>query len=452
MPRAGQQPIPYNLEAEQAVLGCVIIDNSIIVRLSDEIAQSDFYDRRHQILYQAMINLYRNDMQIDYTTLISELQSKNQLDEAGGVVYLASLIDSVYTTANIEDYISIVTDSASKRNIIAAASSISDAGYDANYSATEYIDYAEKIISDLAKKRKSDNLVPVKDVVENVEQMIITNRNSESELVGLSTGYHELDSLTLGLQKQNLIILAARPAMGKSAFAMNLALNIARKQVNENGNRPTVAIFSFEMSQEQITQRMLASMAQLHLGNIQKGNLNHKEMSYLKVAINELSSLNLYYSDSSLNTVADIRAKCRRLKQKMGLDFVVIDYLQLINTSASSSRSNRQEQVAEMSRALKQLARELDIPILALSQLSRDIDSRENKHPVMSDLRESGAIEQDADLIMFLYREYQYNKDAKFKELAELTIGKNRSGSTGDKPLKFLFKGEYQLFTSYEGE
>ena len=445
------QTVPYNLEAEQAVLGCAIIDNEIIVRLSDEVNQSDFYDRRHQIIYKAMISLYNNDMQIDYTTLISELQMKNQLEEAGGVIYLASLIDSVYTTANIDDYINIVTDSASKRNIIAAASSISDAGYDPNYNAKDYIDYAEKIISDIAKRRKSENLVPVSEVVKNVEQTILNNRNKEAEIVGLSTGYQELDDITLGLQKQNLVILAARPAMGKSAFAMNLALNVAKRSLNESGERPTIAIFSFEMSQEQITQRMLASLAQINLNNIQKGNLTQKEMNYLKIAVNELSNYNLYFSDSSLNTVADIRAKCRRLKQQIGLDFVVIDYLQLIKET-STRGANRQEEVAQMSRALKQLARELDIPIVALSQLSRKVDERDDKHPLMADLRESGSIEQDADVIMFLYRDYQYHKDTKIPELAELTIAKNRSGGTGSGAVKFLFKGEYQLFTAYEGE
>ena len=319
------QNVPYNLEAEQAVLGCVLID--------------------HQIICQAMLNLANNDMEIDYTTLISELQVKNMLEEAGGIVYISSLIDATYTTANIDDYISIVGDAALKRNVIAAASSISQAGYDPQYGSTEYIDYAERIISDLAKRRKTGNLIPISEVVEEVNQMMIANRNRNAQLIGLSTGYKKVDEVLLGLQKQKLMILAARPGMGKSAFAMNLAINVARKSLTEEDNKPTVAIFSLEMSQAEITQRMIASMSQVNLNSIQRGSMTQKELSYVQSATQDLKGLNIYYSDVSSLTMADIRAKCRRLKAQFGLDFIVIYYLQL-NMSKTKQGVGRQEEVS----------------------------------------------------------------------------------------------------------
>ena len=442
------QNVPYNLEAEQAVLGCVLIDNDIMTSLSDEMKVQDFYDRRHQIIFTAMLNIYKGQMQIDFTTLIAELQIKNQLIEAGGAVYLSSLIDSVYTTANISDYIQIVQDAALKRNVIAAATSIAEAGYNANYDSAGYIDYAERLLLDLAKRRRTEGFVPIDTVLENVKNIMLANRAKDGELTGLSTGFEKLDEITLGLQKDNLIILAARPAMGKSAFAMNLAINAAVNNVKETGEPISVALFSLEMSQEQIVQRMTASQARVHLTNIQKGTLSQKEMLLVETANDELAGLNIYFCDQGTVTVADIRAKCRKQKAAGGLDLVIIDYLQLINGSSKSG--NRQEEVANISRSLKQMARELGVPVIALSQLSREIDKREDKRPIMADLRESGSIEQDADIIMFLYREGYYNKNSeKVSNLTELIIAKNRSGITAT--LEFLFQGEYQLFTTFIG-
>ena len=442
------QNVPYNLEAEQAVLGCVLIDNDIMTSLSDEMKVQDFYDRRHQIIFTAMLNIYKGQMQIDFTTLIAELQIKNQLVEAGGAVYLSSLIDAVYTTANISDYIQIVQDAALKRNVIAAATSIAEAGYNANYDSAGYIDYAERLLLDLAKRRRTEGFVPIDTVLENVKNIMLANRAKDGELTGLSTGFEKLDEITLGLQKDNLIILAARPAMGKSAFAMNIAINAATNNVKETGEPISVALFSLEMSQEQIVQRMTASQARVHLTNIQKGTLSQKEMLLVESANDELAGLNIYFCDQGTVTVADIRAKCRKQKASGGLDLVIIDYLQLINGSSKSG--NRQEEVANISRSLKQMARELGVPVIALSQLSREIDKREDKRPIMADLRESGSIEQDADIIMFLYREGYYNKNSeKVSNLTELIIAKNRSGITAT--LEFLFQGEYQLFTTFIG-
>lgn len=442
------QNLPYNLEAEQALLGCVIIDNDIIVTLSDEMKIQDFFDRRHQLIFQAMLNLYRGQMQIDFTTLIAELQMKNQLVEAGGAVYLSSLLDAEFTTANVSDYIQIVQDSALKRNVIAAATSIGDAGYNANYDAASYVDYAERLINDLTKRRRTQGFTPIGTVLENVKNIMIANRNRSEDITGLSTGFNNLDEITLGLQKDNLIILAARPAMGKSAFAMNIAVQAAQKNKKENGEPISVALFSLEMSQEQIAQRMTASQARVNLTNIQRGSLNQKEMLLIEGANDDLSNLNIYFCDQGALTIADIRAKCRKQQQTSGLDLVVIDYLQLIN--GSGRNSNRQDEVSNISRSLKQMARELGVPVIALAQLSREVEKREDKRPIMADLRESGSIEQDADIVMFLYREDYYHKGtSQVANLTELIIAKNRSGVTGT--IKFIFQGEYQLFTSYVG-
>ena len=442
------QNVPYNLEAEQAILGCVLIENEIMTALSDEMKVQDFYDRRHQIIFSAMLNICKSQMQIDFTTLIAELQTKNQLIEAGGAVYLSSLIDAVYTTANISDYIQIVQDAALKRNVIAAATSIAEAGYNANYDSAGYIDYAERLLLDLAKRRRTEGFVPIETVLENVKNIMLANRARDGELTGLSTGFEKLDEITLGLQKDNLIILAARPAMGKSAFAMNIAINAATNNVKESGEPISVALFSLEMSQEQIVQRMTAAQARVNLTNIQKGTLTQKEMLLVESANDDLAALNVYFCDQGTVTVADIRAKCRKQKANGGLDLVIIDYLQLIN--GSSKGGNRQEEVGNISRSLKQMARELGVPVIALSQVSRKLEDREDKRPNMSDLRESGSIEQDADIIMFLYREGYYNKNTeKVSNLTELIIAKNRGGVTGT--LEFLFQGEYQLFTTYIG-
>ena len=442
------QNVPYNLEAEQAILGCVLIENEIMTALSDEMKVQDFYDRRHQIIFSAMLNICKSQMQIDFTTLIAELQTKNQLIEAGGAVYLSSLIDAVYTTANISDYIQIVQDAALKRNVIAAATSIAEAGYNANYDSAGYIDYAERLLLDLAKRRRTEGFVPIETVLENVKNIMLANRARDGELTGLSTGFEKLDEITLGLQKDNLIILAARPAMGKSAFAMNIAITAATNNVKETGEPISVALFSLEMSQEQIVQRMTAAQARVNLTNIQKGTLTQKEMLLVESANDDLAALNVYFCDQGTVTVADIRAKCRKQKASGGLDLVIIDYLQLIN--GSSKGGNRQEEVGNISRSLKQMARELGVPVIALSQVSRKLEDREDKRPNMSDLRESGSIEQDADIIMFLYREGYYNKNTeKVSNLTELIIAKNRGGVTGT--LEFLFQGEYQLFTTYIG-
>ncbi len=435
--------IPFNVEAEQSVLGSILIDNQIIRTIADELAVSDFYDTKNQVIFTAMKNIVNAGLTIDFTTLNSELQTRNSLDKAGGLQYLNSILNSVFTTANIEDYISIIKDASLKRNVIAAATSIVEAGYDGNYSSTDYIDYAERLIFDLAKRRKADAFTPIAEVIDNVNEITLANRTRTETMTGLSTGFENLDNLTLGLQDNNLIILAARPAMGKSAFAMNVAINAARFNDKKYDTPLPVAIFSLEMSQEQLVQRVIASEGPVHISNILSGKMSALELKLFEGANDKLKRLNVYFSDTPGITVNDIRARCRKQKQEDGLGLVIIDYLQLISGDGNKSR---QEEVSDISRSLKLMARELEVPVIALSQLSRKVEERPDKRPMMSDLRESGSIEQDADLIFFLYRAAVYNLPNSTPGLTELIVGKNRAGQSGHS-LRYLFKGENVLFS-----
>lgn len=435
--------VPFNLEAEQSVLGSVLIDNNVLRTIADELSVSDFYDLKNQLIFQSMKNLDNSGLKIDFTTLNSDLQTRHKLEEAGGYAYLNNILNSVFTTANIEDYIVIIKDASLKRNIIAAANSIVEAGYDSNYNSTDYIDYAERLIFDLAKRRKADAFTAISQVIDNVNEITLANRNRTETMTGIATGFDNLDGLTLGLQDNNLIILAARPAMGKSAFAMNVAINAARFNDKKFNMPLPVAIFSLEMSQEQLVQRIIAAEGQVHISNILSGKMSALELKFFETANEKLKRLNVHFSDQPGITVADIRARCRKLKQEEGLGLVIIDYLQLIS---GSGKTSRQEEVSEISRSLKLMARELEVPVIALSQLSRKVEERPDKRPMMSDLRESGSIEQDADLIFFLYRAAVYNLPNSEPGVTELIVGKNRAGRSGHS-LRYLFKGENVLFS-----
>ncbi len=438
--------IPFNIEAEQSVLGSILIDNKIISKIADELNESDFYEMKNQLIFKAMKNLFNKRLTIDFTTLNSELQSRNDLENAGGLLYLSNILNSVFTTANVDDYISIIKDSSLKRSILEAANSIIEAGYDVNNTSSEYLDYAERLIFNLSKKRKTDSFTPISTVVDNVTEITLENRNRNGAMTGITTGFDNLDKLTLGLQNNNLIILAARPAMGKSAFAMNVAINAAKFNRDKDNNPLPVAVFSLEMSQEQIVQRISSSESQVNIKNVLSGQMTARELMFFEDANRNLKELNVYFSDSPGVTVAEIRARCRKQKQEEGLGLVIIDYLQLI--SGSNSKMSRQEEVSDISRSLKLMARELEVPVIALSQLSRKVEEREDKKPMMSDLRESGSIEQDADLIFFLYRAAYYNLPNAKPGVTELIVGKNRSGESGHS-LHYLFKGENVLFSPY---
>jgi replicative DNA helicase len=435
--------LPHHHEAEQSVLGTIFLDSKEIASVIDLLDNEDFFDLSHQLIYQAMKDLHNSQLNIDYTSVASILEQSQNLAKAGGIKYLYQLADLVPSTEHLETYVDLVKDGSLKRQVIGLTSKILEDGYQGEMNATDYLAYAEESIFALAQKRKTSEFSMLSDVIREVKEKTEKNRDKKGGITGLRTGFSNLDNLTSGLQPEELIILAARPSMGKSAFAMNLALNVAKR--NKDG-QAGVAIFSLEMSNEQLAARMLSSESNIENNKIKTGSLSSKEWQFLEGGMQSLSRLRISFDDSSAVTVSDIRAKCRKLSQEGKLDFVVIDYLQLIKGDDRSG--NRQEEVAKISRSLKQMARELKVPILALSQLSREVEKREDKRPVLADLRESGSIEQDADIVMFLYRGDYYQQDLESKTgEVELSIAKNRQGMAGIR-LGFRFDTEFSRFTA----
>ncbi len=435
--------LPHHHEAEQSVLGTVFLEPKKVVEVIDQLNPEDFYALSHSLIYKAMKDLYQENLKIDYATIAARLEAEQTLGKAGGMSYLLELSESVPSTAHLETYVDLVKDGSLKRQVIQLAGEILEEGYQGANSAGEYLTRAEESIFALSQKRKTTVFLELSEVISEVKEKTERNRDKKGDVTGLRTGFSNLDHFTNGLQPEELIILAARPSMGKSAFAMNLALNVAKR--NKDG-KAGVAIFSLEMSNEQLVSRMLSAEANIENTKIKTGKLTSREWQFLEGGMQSLSRLPIVFDDSSSVTVSDIRAKCRKIAQQGRLDFVVIDYLQLIKADDSRS-GNRQEEVAKISRGLKQMARELKVPILALSQLSRDVEKREDKRPILSDLRESGSIEQDADIVMFLYRNdyYERNTESKTGEV-ELSIAKNRQGAAGIT-LKFRFDTEYSRFT-----
>ena len=435
--------LPHHHEAEQSVLGTIFLDPKEIVSVVDQLNNEDFFEQAHQMIFEAMKELHNNTMKIDYTSVAAKLEEGQNLQKAGGMKYLLALSETVPSTKHLETYVELVRDGSMKRQVIQLASEILETGYSGDMDANAYLTLAEESIFALAQKRKTSEFSELADVIREVKEKTEKNRDKKGGITGLRTGFSNLDQLTAGLQPEELIILAARPSMGKSAFAMNLALNVAKR--NKDG-QAGVAIFSLEMSNEQLAARMLSSESNIENNKIKTGHLTSREWQFLEGGMQSLSKLHIAFDDSAAVGVADIRAKCRKLAQEGRLDFVVIDYLQLIKGDDRSG--NRQEEVAKISRSLKQMARELKIPILALSQLSREVEKREDKRPVLADLRESGSIEQDADIVMFLYRNdyYVHNPENKTGEV-ELSIAKNRQGMAGIR-LGFRFDTEFSRFTA----
>ncbi|MDE7106566.1 MAG: replicative DNA helicase [Anaeroplasmataceae bacterium] len=441
--------VPCNVEAEIALIGCILMDENLIIELSDILIPDDFYDAKNRLIYRTMLNLSKEGKNIDVTTVVSTLEANHLLEQCGGIDYLSSIADRSYSTLNFESYCDLVSEAAMKRTTIQKLTKLAQDGYDSKVEAFDYVDLVEKEVFELSKRRKVDSFKPIsivsKTVMTNTEQ----NSSRTDEVVGLDTGFGCLNKYTQGFQPGQLIILAARPAMGKSAMAMNLAVRMARAN---KGGRATVAIFSLEMSAEQLVERMIACDSNIRLNNIKNGRIGTKnDWTRFNTACNNLGQLNLYFDDSSDASISSIRAKCRKLASDTGLDFIVIDYLQLIESDNMNSRATQQERVSKISRSLKLMARELNVPVLALSQLSREVEKRDDKKPIMADLRDSGSIEQDADIVMFLYREDYYNKSSTRKNEADLIISKNRSGSTNNG-LPFMFTGEYSRFTEKKEE
>lgn len=395
--------VPYNSEAEIYVLGSAFLDNKLVSGYIGKLVEDDFYDNRNKMIYRAMVNLYNQNQKIELITVVEELKRLGVNIDDEYRVYLLDIIDSVPSTAITNLYVNIVEEKSIERKLLKDMQNISDDILSSRLDFNGILDKTEDKLLNLIKKRRTSQIMAIDKASNVVYEQIQKYTENKSELTGLNTGYSNLNKVTLGFQKGDLMILAARPSVGKSTYAINLALQVSKV------NNAHVALFSLEMSVEQLMMRMFSYQAEIELSKIRSGNLSSDEMLLLGLAKQDLAKLHIYFDEDSSSNIADIRAKCRQLKNEGKLDFIIIDYLQLI--TSNSNRGNRQEEVSMISRSLKVLARDLGVPILALSQLSRSIESRENKVPTLADLRESGSIEQDADLVMFLYRRSDVEED-----------------------------------------
>ncbi len=428
--------LPHNSEAEQAILGAMLIYPNVIKEVYDQALEADdFYLDIHKRIYNAMVYLIDQGKPIDPTTLVTRLQDSEELHLVGGADYIVSLSNSAVTSANVLYYIEIVQKKAYARRLIETAEKIAEEGFDSSNELDDLMDDAERKILDVTRRRKAENFKSSKMVIANVMEEIANLRNSTDGVTGIRTGYKALDKITNGFQRGDLIILAARPSMGKTAFALNIALQSAER------NPGAVAIFSLEMPAEQLMRRMMSAKSGIEGQKLRTGFLKPEEMNRLHETASEMSYVKLFIDDSAVVKIPDIFSKCRKLQSEHGLDMVVIDYLQLIASSGKKGSDNRQQEVSDISRSLKALARELNVPVIALSQLSRSVETRTDKRPMLSDLRESGAIEQDADIVMFLYRDDYYEKDEEKKSedqvVTEVDMQKHRNGAVGKIRLWF---------------
>ena len=422
---------PHDIEAEQAVLGSMLTDKEAVVSSIEILRANSFYREDNKAIFQAMFDLYAKNEPIDIVTVKSELVSQGNFDRIGGIEYLASLPDKVPTSANVDKYIKIVDEKAALRELINTSNELISLGYDESENVDHIVDMAQKKVYDLSERKSQRGYSPLKDVLSANLAVLEELYNKKGNVTGISTGFEDLDRKTAGLHNSDLVIVAARPAMGKSAFAINLAANAAIKS-----KVPTV-IFSLEMSKEQVGNRILCSESMVESERIRTGKIEDSDWTKLVQTLGELSEAPIYIDDTPGITAMEIRARARKLKMEKNIGLIVIDYLQLI-TGSSGRNSSREQEIAEISRSLKILAKELDIPVVALSQLSRATEKRDDKRPMMSDLRESGSIEQDADIIMFLYRDDYYNSESPEQNVTEIIIGKQRNGSVGTIKLAWL--------------
>lgn len=430
---------PHNHEAEQAILGAILLEPSVFASVNERVRAEDFYQRSHQQLFQVMNDLIEKGKPVDLVTLTAELQDRNCLDEVGGVTYLTELVESVPTAANVEHYAKIVEEKSLLRRLIYTATQIAQSGYTSSEEVSEIIDHAEKKILEISQHRIRGEFVSIRDVLVETYEQIEALHFNKTGLRGTPSGFVDLDRMTSGFQKSDLIIIAARPSMGKTAFALNVAQNVAIR------TGETVAIFNLEMSAPQLVMRMIAAEGNIDAQAFRTGDLKEEDWEKLTMAISTLSESPIFIDDTPGITIYDIRAKLRRLQAEHGLGLVIIDYLQLISGVKGDSR---QQEISEISRSLKLLARELNVPVISLSQLSRAVEQRQDKRPMLSDLRESGSIEQDADIVAFLYRDDYYNEESEKKNIAEVIIGKQRNGPVGK--VELLFLKNYNKFLSLE--
>jgi len=433
---------PQSIEAEQSVLGGLLLDNQSWDRIADIITTDDFYRREHRQIFNAISALCEEGSPADVVTVSEWLERSGELESAGGLTYLGSLANNTPSAANIVAYAAIVRENSVMRELVRAAGEISSSAYSPEgRSAIELLDHAEKRIFDISEKgHRRGDFQPLNTLLSKAVDRIDTLFRSKSSITGVPTGFTDLDDMTSGLQPSDLVIIAGRPSMGKTSLAMNIAENAAV------GNKIPVAVFSMEMPGTQLALRMMASLGRINAHRVRTGKLDDDDWPRLTSAVSLLNEAPIFIDDTPSLTPMELRARSRRLKREHGLGLIIIDYLQLMQ-STERTEENRATEISNITRALKGLAKELDVPVIAMSQLNRSVESRNDKRPVMSDLRESGAIEQDADVIFFIYRDEVYNKDSPVKGTADIIIGKQRNGPIGDVRLTFL--GEYTRFENY---
>lgn len=420
---------PQNTEAESSVLGCLMLDRDGIIKIADKLSSGDFYDNRNKLIYQAAITLFEKNIPIDLLTISNALEEAGQLEKAGGSSYLTSIASAVPNSAHLQYYAGIIQKKGTLRRLIEAGTDITRMSYAEDDEIENILDQAEKKIFEVSQKNLKQNFVPISDILHETFERIDELHKEKGKLRGVPTGFTDMDKLLGGMQKSDLIILAARPSMGKTSLALDLIRNSSVKY-----KTPT-AVFSLEMSKDQLVDRLLASQADVSLWKIRTGNLSESDFEKIGEAMGTLSEAPIFIDDQAGSNIMEIRTKARRLQQEHKIGLVVIDYLQLMS---GKSTDNRVQEVSEISRSLKILARELNIPVLALSQLSRGVENRPDKVPQLSDLRESGSIEQDADVVMFIYREDMYKGDeSKTPNIAEVHVKKHRNGPTGKVELFF---------------
>ena len=421
---------PHNEEAERSVLGAVMLNKDVLSEVLEEVTADDFYNESHREIFRAIWELYKDNVAVDMLTVCEELKKRKSLDMAGGRAYIATLTAEVPSTANAVEYAKIVAEKATLRQMIRTSEDITEKGYDAKMAAGEILDYAESGIFKIAQKRQKNDYAKIQDVLLTNIKIIDAASQNKDKIVGIPTGFKDLDEKTSGLQRSDLVIVAARPAMGKTAFALNIAQQSAVKAGS------SVIIFSLEMSKEQLGQRLLAMQARVEMQKLKQGDLDRKDWDRITMALDELNNTKIVIDDTPGISIMEMRNKCRRLKAEQGLDLVVIDYLQLM--SLQGKTDNRQQEISTISRNLKLLAREMDCPVIVLSQLSRAPEQRQDHRPILSDLRESGSIEQDADIVIFLYRDDYYNENTDKPGVCEVNIAKHRSGPTDKVELTWV--------------
>ena len=439
---------PQNIEAEQAVLGAMLIDKEAIAKATEVLSADDFYREAHRVIFSAMLELYNKNEAVDMVTVTEILKRDNKLEDIGGIAYITSLANVVLTAANVKYHAEIVAEKSVLRQLVRVSTEIAAMGYEANEDVGTLLDTAESRILEISNRKKKNDFTAINDILMDSVQSIESLLQNKGGLTGLPAGFADLDKLTSGLHPSDFIILATRPSMGKTALALNIVQNVALRAHKVIGGEPrSVAFFSLEMSKEQLVNRMLCAEAGIDSQRLRVGEMRDEDWTHLWDACDTMSRAKIYIDDTAGITAMDMRSRARRLKAEHGLDLIVVDYLQLMQGSGKRNNSgDRQQEVSEISRSLKALARELDVPVLALSQLSRSVESRQVKRPMLSDLRESGSLEQDADIVAFLYREDYYNPETENKH-TELIIAKHRNGPVDT--VNLFFQKQFTKFVGF---